>query len=253
MARGHSTSALGRAADHTRGRSTTAYKLRRTTLADDCHAALREILIEAGRYAPGDKISIEELSRELGVSRSPVWAAVARLGAEGIIEIEPRQGVFLVSFDPVKVRASFEAREALEGMAARLAADRISAGELVALEASIGQQKASLAAGDVQGYARANLAFHHGVLRSAGNETIATLLMSIYARVKAMCGGPQISLTQLRKNCKDHERLLATFRARDANGAEREARAHVRQLAAVIAGSAPRPPSPAKRASRTSR
>jgi len=55
-----------------------------------------------------------------------------------------------------------------------------------------------------------------------------------------MCGGPQASLTQLRKNCKDHERLLAALRARDANSAEREARTHVRQLAAVVADSEPR-------------
>ena len=242
-----------RLADATEEEMITAYKLRRTTLANDCYAALREILLDAGRYRPGDKISIEELSRELGVSRSPVWAAVARLGAEGIIEVEPRQGVFLVRFDPAKVRAAFEAREALEGMAARLAADRISPSELAALEAAIEQQRASLAADDVQGYASANLAFHHAILQSAGNETIAAMLVSIYTRVRAMCGGPRISLAQLRKNCKDHQRLLAALRARDANGAEREARAHVRRLAAAVGGNESRPPSRAARASATSR
>jgi DNA-binding GntR family transcriptional regulator len=231
---------------------TTAHRLRRTTLADDCYAALREIMIDAGRYRPGDKISIEELSRELGVSRSPVWAAVARLGAEGIIEIEPRQGVFLVRFDLAKVRAAFEAREALEGMAARLAADRISAAEFAALESTIKQQKAALAAGDVQGYVSANLAFHQGVLRSARNETIASTLLSIYTRVKAMCGGPQVSLAQLRKNCKDHERLLGALQTRDADRAEREARTHVQRLATVVAANEQLVPSQ-PRVSRTRR
>lgn len=52
-----------------------------------------------GRFHPGDKISVEELTRELGVSRSPIWAAINRLAAEGIVEVRPRDGVFLAGFD----------------------------------------------------------------------------------------------------------------------------------------------------------
>jgi len=231
----------------------TRYKVRRTTLADDCYGAVREILLEGGRYRQGDKISIEELSRELGVSRSPVWAAVARLGAEGIVEVQPRQGVFLVHFDPIKVRAAFEAREALEGMAARLAADRISARELAALEQAIERQRVCLAVGDVHGYVDANLTFHRGVLQSAGNETIAAMLVGIYARVSAMCGGLQASVAQLSQNCDEHERLSAALHARDADDAEREARAHVRHLAAAVERNGPSMPSQGERASSTRR
>jgi DNA-binding GntR family transcriptional regulator len=210
-------------------------KLRRSTLADDSYAAVRRTLVDEGHYTPGDKISIEELSRQLGVSRSPVWAAIARLAAEGIVEVRPRHGVFLVGFDPARLREAFQAREALEGMAARLAAKRISADQLAELRNAIKEQRASLAAQDVEGYAAATLKFHREVLRSAGNDTIEHLVVSIYARVKAMCAGLQVPLEQFRRNCEGHERLLAALRAGDADRAEREARAHARQLAASIA------------------
>jgi DNA-binding GntR family transcriptional regulator len=234
-------------------KSSPVQKLRRSTLADDCYAAVRRSLVDEGRCTPGDKISIEELSRQLGVSRSPVWAAIARLGAEGIIEVRPRQGVFLVGFDPAKVREAFQAREALEGMAARLAAKRISAEQLAELRNAIKEQRASLAAGDVEGYAAATLKFHQGVLRSAGNDTIEHLVVSIYARVKAMCAGLQVPLTQLRRNCEEHERLHSALRAGDADGAEREARAHARQLATSIAPNKSSHPSKERHTSRTRR
>ncbi len=98
-----------------------------------------------------------------------------------------------------------------------------------------------------------NLTFHRGVLQSAGNETIAAMLVGIYARVSAMCGGLQASVAQLSQNCDEHERLSAALHARDADDAEREARAHVRHLAAAVERNGPSMPSQGERASSTRR
>ena len=53
-------------------------KLPRYTLSGDAYTAVRDLLLGGSRYAPGDKVSIEALSRDLGVNRSPVWMAVSR-------------------------------------------------------------------------------------------------------------------------------------------------------------------------------
>src|SRR5262245_36614151 len=108
-------------------------KLQRNTLTSDCYDTVRKMLLEDKQYGPGQKISIEALSRDLGVSRTPVWMAIARLEAEGIINIQPRRGVFLVQFDAAKVLEAFQIRELLEGTAGRLAAARISNIQLAAL------------------------------------------------------------------------------------------------------------------------
>ena len=78
-------------------------KLRRSSLSEDAYTFVRALFLKGDRYSPGDKISVEELSRELGVSRTPLWGAIYRLEAEGIVEIVPRLGVYLVDYDPKKV------------------------------------------------------------------------------------------------------------------------------------------------------
>src|SRR5258706_9234671 len=142
-----------------RSMTTAPRKLRRTTLAGDAHAAVRDLLLGGSRYAPGEKISIEELSRDLGVSRSPIWTAVARLEAEGIVEVSPRQGVFLIGFEPERIRAVFEAREALEGMAARLAARRMTDDELAELVRTVARQTSAIERKSRATYDKANMDF----------------------------------------------------------------------------------------------
>jgi DNA-binding GntR family transcriptional regulator len=142
-------------------------KLRRSNLSTDAYTFVRDLFINGSRYAPGEKISVEELSRELGVSRTPLWGAINRLEAEGIVEVVPRQGVYLIKYDPERAVEIYEAREALEGMAARAAATKINERQLAALKANIDDQRALLNKGDVDGYYGVALDFHEQILRIA--------------------------------------------------------------------------------------
>ncbi|MBX9634827.1 MAG: GntR family transcriptional regulator [Magnetospirillum sp.] len=212
-------------------------KLRRTTLAEDAYAAVRAILLVEGRFASGAKISVEELSRELGVSRSPIWSAMARLEAEGVVEVVPRQGVFLARFDAQRVRGLFQAREGLEGMAARLAAALVTQVEMDELNALVKRQRDALARTDERDYAVATQTFHSRVAVLAGNEPIERMLAGIYARVQAMCG-PVADNSWVRRAeyCDDHAALLAAFSHHDCDEAERESRRHVRRIAQSVLG-----------------
>ncbi|MGV2289994.1 GntR family transcriptional regulator [Trinickia sp. YCB016] len=205
-------------------------KLKRSTLAVDAYVAVRDLLLDGNRYAPGDKISVEELAGDLGVSRSPVWSAVARLEAEGIVEVTPRQGVFLIAFEPARLAAVFEAREALEGMAARLAARRISTAELAALADSIDHQSTAIRNQDRAAYDQANLQFHHGLLDAAQSPAIKKTLSALYAQTRAMCGKRATSFAELQANRDEHEAILRALQAQDENAAERTARRHVAEL-----------------------
>lgn len=213
--------------------------LRRATLADDAYGALRDILLVEGRFAPGGKLSVEELSRELGVSRSPIWTAVARLEAEGVLRVVSRQGVFLVSFDADKVRGLFQAREALEGMAARLAAGLVGQSELNDLTALVARQRDALARGDGRDYAQATQIFHERVVALAGNQAIERMLAALYGQMQAMCG-PVVATTTAQRSayCDDHAALLAAFGHRDGDESEHQARRHVRRVAEAALGAA---------------
>ena len=211
-------------------------KIQRNTLTSDCYGAVRKMVLESGRYGPGEKISIEALSRDLGVSRTPVWMAIARLEAEGIINIRPRRGVFVVQFDLAKVIEALQVREALEATAVRLAAERISNAELAGLAKAIREQRKALAACDLSGSTGAALDFYRALLRSAANETIEQVLLAINARITAMCRGLVPSIEQTEKSCEQQERILAALRARNPDRAESEARAHVQAFVASVVG-----------------
>jgi|AGTN01.1.fsa_nt_gi Transcriptional regulators len=212
--------------------TTPQRKLRRSTLTEDAYGAVRDILLVEGRFAPGEKLSIEELARELGVSRSPIWTAVARLEAEGVLRVVPRQGVFLAHFDADKVRGLFQAREALEGMAARLAAARVTQAGLDELSALVARQRAALARDDARDYAEATQIFHGRMVALAGNEPIERMLAGIYAQMQAMCGPVVANTPQQRRDyCDDHAALLAAFSHRDGGEAEEQARRHIRHVA----------------------
>lgn len=209
-------------------------KLKRTNLSLDAYDFVRDLFTAGDRYAPGDKISVEELSRELGVSRTPLWGAINRLEAEGVVEVVPRQGVYLIDYDPQKALDIYIAREALEGMAARLAAERITERDLALLKAGIEAQRGFVKKGDVDAYSAATLDFHAEIVRIAGNPTLERLLHAIFAQMKAMRVQSRYFPTHLPQSCDDHEKLLKALRARDPDRAEQEARSHIRDLADQI-------------------
>lgn len=220
-------------------------KLRRSSLSGDAYSFVRELFINGNRYNPGDKISVEELSRELGVSRTPLWGAINRLEAEGIVEIVPRQGVYLINYDPQRVIEIYIAREALEGMAARLAAEKITDRQIANLKSNVDDQMDYLRRGDVDRYYASALEFHEQVVRISQNQTLERLLMSVLAQIRAMRVQRKYMPTHLPQSCDDHERLLQAMRLRDPDRAEREARSHIRDLTEEVrrslATSAPAP------------
>jgi DNA-binding GntR family transcriptional regulator len=209
-------------------------KLRRSNLSEDAYAVVRDILLNGDRYNPGDKVSVEELSRQLGVSRTPLWAAINRLEAELVVEVVPRQGVYLIDYDPRRALEMYIAREALEGMAARLAADNATERQIALMQRSVEEQRKCLSKGNLDGYYTRTLEFHQEVVRAANNQTLERLLTSVFAQMQAMRIQRKSMPTHLPKSCADHEKILAAIRKRDPDRAEREARTHMQDLSSTI-------------------
>jgi DNA-binding GntR family transcriptional regulator len=224
-------------------------KLVRSNLSEDAYTFLRDLFINGARYSPGDKISVEELSRELGVSRTPLWSAINRLEAEGIVEIAPRLGVFLIEYDPERVLDIYVAREALEGMAARLAAENATERQLALLRTNLTQQKQYIKRHELDDYHAAAVNFHEQLAHAAQSVTLERLLATIFAQIRAMRAQRKNSPPMhLPHSCDDHEKLLSAIEKRDADRAEQIARAHIRDLTSQIRGQmAPPPAAPQKR------
>ena len=135
--------------------------------------------IESGRFASGSRLSERKLGQELGLSRTPIRAALHRLDAEGFVEIIPRFGAFVRKLDAREARELFEVRRALEAAATGAAAERITAEqaeELVALGTKVDRLSAQ---GDQARYAEADMEFHLSIVALSGNGTLQRLMKNL--------------------------------------------------------------------------
>ncbi|KIL98148.1 Transcriptional regulator GntR family [Paramagnetospirillum magnetotacticum MS-1] len=211
-------------------------KLQKTNLADQAYTALHEMLLAGKHFMPGDKISVEDLARQLGVSRSPVWNAIARLEADGIVEVWPRHGVFFVGFDKARLMDILQTREVLEGAAARLAAEKISPEEVQDLRASIAAQRAAVAGNAREAYAAEVARFHKMMAEASGNKVMVEIIERLWARTTAMCIRPDLRPALMDERVDEHARMVEAVARGDGDTAEREIRAHIRRIAQSLTG-----------------
>jgi DNA-binding GntR family transcriptional regulator len=202
------------------------------TLGEQVYAYIREKIVN-DHYRPGQVIVESELAQELNVSRTPVSNAVIMLKERGLIE--DRGGKLTVLDLSIRdVIDLYQCRLAFDGLAARLAAERITEAELDALASHLDVWEQVVEAPDTNALWVADLSFHELIYAASRNahlqrfSEIATDLLSTYRRVilDNLAHGPdqQRGPEDVRR---EHEALYARLRVRDADGAEAAARFHI--------------------------
>ncbi len=201
---------------------------------------LRELIV-GGELAPGQRIAEVALVERLGVSRTPVRAALVRLAEEGLLEALPGGGFVVKDFSESDIHDAIELRGTLEGLAARLAAERgvpplllTQARECVAaIDVVLGRpthDEASLAE-----YAAHNARLHDLLAEMAGS----TLLRRQLERVKTLpfaspngfvLDGPQTARSResLQVAQAQHRAVVEAIQAREGARAEALMREHAR-------------------------
>jgi DNA-binding GntR family transcriptional regulator len=147
-------------------------------VAEDVYDILREKIL-ACELAPGDRLDVEAISVQLGISRTPVKDALQRLSAERLIEIHSRRGTFVTKITPKDVRETFEVRAALEAKACELLAGKMPA----SLPDQLRELNAKMFArnlGMIE-HARLNNEFHRLIVENANNQR----LLKVYNELNA--------------------------------------------------------------------
>lgn len=146
---------------------------------------LRDFILR-GTYPAGYHLQETPLCEQMGVSRTPVRAALAALAAEGLLDYVPKRGYSVRGFSVGEIEASYEIRANLEGMACRLAAERgLSAEARHELEETLGWGDAMLAHGrlrdrDQEPWIEMNDRFHRRLIDAAGNRLLVELIERTY-------------------------------------------------------------------------
>lgn len=202
-----------------------------TTLGAN-HTPLKLLVVEAlrerilgGAIAPGVRLVEGKLSTELGVSRMPVREALRQLAAEGLVTIEPRRGASVTSFSSQQVRELVEVRATLEGLNAKLAAQRHDAAQIAAMERILEEGTRLADCDDPAIGMLMNQRFHDALGSIAANSVLQDLMRSLRDRTAVLFAplnrvrGPQ--------NWEEHAAILRAVIRGDAELASLLAMRHV--------------------------
>ncbi|GGF23318.1 transcriptional regulator [Aliidongia dinghuensis] len=185
------------------------------TLHDGLLGRLRDMIIE-GEWAPGTRLRERELTEWLGVSRTPLREALKVLAAERLIELTPNRGARVASLGEAEIRHMFELMGALEALAGRLAAERVSEADLLELNAMHLQMRAHYVRRDLPAYFRLNQAIHRRIVAAAGNPLLAQSYDQLAGRIRRpRFLASQWSPERWAQAVEEHEAIMVALTRRD--------------------------------------
>ena len=199
--------------------------IERENLDDTIYARIRLMIVER-RIVPGERINVDRIARNLGVSRTPVVNALKRLGQEHVVEWVLRRGAFVRQFTTRELARLFEVREMLEGLAARRAAERSSRDEADRLAARFRALDLSDDGPALERYIAEDRAFHLRLLALADNVHLTHAMESVNLMVFTY----QMGLARPpAETVKEHWTILTALRKHDPDASEAAMRLHLRR------------------------
>ncbi len=199
------------------------------SLGQRVYQTLREAILSLS-YRPGEILRKPEICEALGVSRSPVADAVARLAAEGLVDVIPQAGTFVARFSMEEIREGAFLREAIEVAAVERVAETITEEQLTQLRRNLTVQAALLADGDVPGFYQMDAAMHEMILSFTGFRRLAQVSETAWLHVNR---ARQLILPvpgRIAATLEEHRAILAALEMRDPQAARLATRHHLRQL-----------------------
>lgn len=187
-----------------------------------------ETAIKAGTLLPGDPIDEAELALQYQVSRTPIREALLLLQAQGLLTSQPRGGMVVAKMDLQQLLSLWELLAELEGVAVRLACQRMTAQELQAIVAHHEVSRAVMEADDIAGWQESNLQFHELIYRAARNPYLRQEVLRMRARTGFYRRHAFGALGQIRTSFEQHERVVDPLKRRDAEAASAAMLAHMR-------------------------
>jgi DNA-binding GntR family transcriptional regulator len=196
----------------------------------DAYRKIKEGIL-AMRYKPGQKLSETKLAADLGVGRSPIRSALARLERDGWVRVLPQQGTFVRKFSAEDVAGMSELRLLLESHAASVAAAKVTSEELGLLRVQFEALKVRGAERNFEEFLALDDMFHGLVYRVANNPLITEILRNLRDQIHwvrvinaAVPGRVDASFAEM-------DRVLSAMERRDGEAAAQAMRQHIGNIA----------------------
>jgi DNA-binding GntR family transcriptional regulator len=203
------------------------------SLSQRVYGSLKDAIIDLS-LRPGEILRKGEVCEALGVSRSPVSEAVARLATEALVDVVPQAGTFVARLSMDEVREGAFLREALELAAVEQVAAGATEDQLVQLRRNLRLQELLAADGDRAGFYSADAEFHELLLSFTGHRRLPALSRTAWVHVDRARRLLLPEPGRMAETLEEHRAVLQAVEDRDAAAARAALRHHLRQLVARL-------------------
>ncbi len=185
----------------------------RTSLHSEVTARLRSLIVES-QIKPGERVPELEISKELGVSRTPIREALKVLASEGLVELLPLRGAVVKSFSPKDAADMLEVMGMLESFAAQEAckADQKRIDHVLAMHEKM---KALFVKGKRPEYFELNQKIHDAMVEMADNESLVMVHQTLSKRMRSLRYSGNSTPDNWRGALDDHEEIAQALAQRD--------------------------------------
>ena len=195
--------------------------VRHYSITDQVYDALKErILLRT--VQPGERLLLNELEQQLGVSRTPLKDALNRLAMEGLVEVYPRKGTFVTSLTSETLREVFDIRLLMELYAGEQGITRITPAQLGKMRGLVKELERNIDAGnetyiDYGQFISRDQNLHLLLIGLAGNQTLLEMYRSLNVHVQIARGFYTRMDRRVRHTHEEHKTILRAYESGDAN------------------------------------
>ncbi len=200
----------------------------------DNYKPLRDVVFESIRAAiisgdlkPGERLMEVQLANKLGVSRTPVREAIRKLELEGLVVMIVRKGAYVAGLSIKDITNVLELRGALEGLAAGLAAGRITDEEIAELQAIAIDFDKALLSDDMEQMVIKDVEFHDKIFKATRNERLVQITNNLREQVQRFREMYIYNYNKSKELSTEHYEISNAIDRRDVDQAEKMARKHI--------------------------
>ncbi|MDT3698752.1 MAG: GntR family transcriptional regulator [Thermincola sp.] len=200
----------------------------------DNYKPLREIVFETLREAiinavlkPGERLMEIQLAEEMGVSRTPVREAIRKLELEGFVVMVPRKGAYVAGISMKDIADVFEIRAAMEGLAAGLAAERITEEELEQLERILVKIGECVQNKDLEKLIEVDTEFHDTLYKACRNERLVQIVSNLREQIQRARTASLSTPGRSKYALEEHKKIVEAVSERNVELAQMLARDHI--------------------------
>ena len=206
------------------------------SLKDHIYEVLKDAITGMNIYDADANLKLEErkMAEQLGISRTPIREALARLEQEGFVDIQPRKGIFIKRKSLEEVLEMITVWAALESMAARLSTEHASDEEIASLRRMVADYTKNKARAHMDEYSEANIRFHRRILELSKCSMLHSIADGLFLHMRAIRARAMAEADRVSLSVDDHMHIIDAIEKRDGDLASKMVREHTMRLHAHI-------------------